>query len=296
MEILQRDGRVQERQCEFHMKSGEVRSFMIWVEAIDIGGEPHLLTVAHDITERQRIEAERETFVRELEAKNADLERFTYTVSHDLKSPLVTIRGFLGLLEQDAERGDKERMRKDFDRIKTATDTMRQLLDELLQLSRVGHMVNPAEEIAVSELAHQAMAQVAGQIADRGVRVEIEPDMPKVIGDRTRLLEVLQNLIDNAIKFMGDQSEPQIDVGTRHEGEVLVFFVRDNGIGIEARYQTKVFGLFERLDQTIDGTGVGLALVKRIVEIHNGCVWVESAGEGRGSTFCFTLPTPEPEA
>ncbi len=289
MEELRREGRVSERPYDFRMRSGEVRNFLLWIEVIVIAGEAHILTVAHDVTERKKAEAERAAFVRELEAKNADLERFTYTVSHDLKSPLVTIRGFLGLLEQDAERGDRERMRKDVERIKAATDTMHRLLDELLELSRVGHLVNPAEEIALSELAREAVDQLAGQIAEWGVRVEIGSQLPPVIGDRTRLLEVLQNLIENAIKFSGDQPSPRVEVGVRYDIEERVFFVRDNGIGIDARYHDKVFGLFQRLDHSIEGTGVGLALVKRIVEVYGGRIWVESEGEGRGSTFCFTL-------
>ncbi|MCP3962653.1 MAG: PAS domain S-box protein [bacterium] len=289
MEELRREGRVRERPNDFRMKSGEVRSLLVWIEVIEIAGEPHILTVAHDVTERRRAEAEREAFVRELEAKNAELERFTYTVSHDLKSPLVTIRGFLGLLQQDAERGNAELMRNDMARIEAATETMGRLLEELLELSRVGRVLNPAEEIPLGELAREAVDLVAGQIAERRGRVEIEPDLPRVVGDRTRLLEVYQNLIDNAIKFTGDHPEPRVEVGVRRDGAERVFYVSDNGIGIDPRYHDKVFGLFERLDQSIAGTGVGLALVKRIVEVHGGRVWVESEGQGRGSTFCFTL-------
>ena len=115
--------------------------------------------------------------------------------------------------------------------------------------------------------------------------------MPVVYGDRVRLLEVYQNLIDNAVKFMGRQPEPCIEVGVRqHEGEV-VCFVRDNGIGINPTYHENVFGLFNQLDPEGGGTGIGLALVRRIVEVHGGRIWVESDGEGRGSTFFFTLQT-----
>ena len=111
--------------------------------------------------------------------------------------------------------------------------------------------------------------------------------------DRRRIVEVLQNLLDNAAKFMGDQAEPRIEVGVETNRDEPVFFVRDNGIGIEPEYQEKVFGLFERLDQKIEGTGVGLTLAKRIIEVHNGRLWVESAGKGQGATFYFTLPMLE---
>jgi signal transduction histidine kinase len=134
----------------------------------------------------------------------------------------------------------------------------------------------------------------------RGVQVAIAPDLPTVYGDRARLVEVVQNLVDNACKFMGDQAEPRIEIGQRGaqadaDGKP-VLFVRDNGIGIEPQYQDRVFGLFNKLDAHTEGTGVGLALVKRIVEVHGGRIWVESQGVGKGSTFCFTLPGSRPSA
>ncbi len=240
--------------------------------------------------ERQRLLDERETLIEELEAKNAELERFNYTVSHDLKSPLVTIKGFLGMLKKDAAAGDVKRLEHDVRRIGAAADRMRQLLDELLELSTVGRRVKPPEEVALTAAARQALESVAGEVAAGGARVTIAAAMPVVVGERMRLVQVYQNLLANAVKYMGDQRAPRIEVGARREedGET-VLFVRDNGAGIEARYQRKVFGLFERLDAGDQGTGVGLALAKRIVEMHGGRIWVESEGLGRGSSFCFTL-------
>ncbi|NQU20134.1 MAG: GHKL domain-containing protein, partial [Candidatus Nealsonbacteria bacterium] len=110
-----------------------------------------------------------------------------------------------------------------------------------------------------------------------------------VFADRRRLLEVLQNLIDNAVKYMGDQPRPRIEIGSRRDGNETVCYVRDNGIGIDPRYGERIFGLFDQLDQSIDGTGIGLALARRIIEIHGGRIWVESDGLGHGSTFCFTV-------
>jgi len=247
------------------------------------------LILRDEISERQRVEAERERLIAEQEAKNAEMERFTYTVSHDLKSPLITICGFLGMLEEDALRGNVERMQTDIAYIHTAATTMQRLLDELLELSRIGRVVHPLTEIPLSALAHEAVTLVGGQIAARGVQVHIAPDLPVVVGDRSRLLEVLQNLVDNAVKFMGPQPTPRIEIGLRQEEKETVYYVQDNGIGIDPRYHEKVFGLFERLESEGDGTGIGLALVKRIIEVHGGRIWVESAGHGCGSTFCFTL-------
>jgi signal transduction histidine kinase len=234
--------------------------------------------------------AERERLIAELERRNAELERFTYTVSHDLRTPLVTVRGFVDLLEKDFVAGEAEKVAGDLSRIRAATDTMETLLRELLELSRVGRVMNPAEEVSLAALARQAVSLLHGRLRAAGVRVEVQAGLPTVRGDRTRLLEVLQNLIENAVKFRSGQGEPVVEVGSRPGPDGPVVFVRDNGVGIDPRYHERVFALFERLDPRVEGTGVGLALVKRIVEVHGGRVWVESEGAGKGATFCFTLP------
>ncbi len=245
-----------------------------------------------EIAERQRAEAERETLIQELKAKNSELERFAYTVSHDLKAPLVTIRGFLELLEEDMAAGQPESIRDEMQHIQTAADRMRRLLDELLELSRVGRLVNPPQEIPFEAIAREAVDLLAGAIKTRGVQVQIARDLPVVYGDRVRLVEVVQNLVDNAVKFMGDQSEPRIDIGVRApetDGGLPIFFVRDNGMGLVPATHERIFDLFHKLDVHSPGTGVGLALVKRIVEVHGGRIWAESDGLNAGSTFCFTL-------
>jgi signal transduction histidine kinase len=248
-----------------------------------------------DVTERVRVEGEREALIEELEVKNAEMERFVYTVSHDLKSPLITITGFLGFLERDALAGNVERMKSDMAHIANAAARMQQLLNDLLELSRIGRLMNPPHEVSVGELAREAVEVIAGRLAERDVQVEIapallQPDGPTVYGDRPRLREVLENLVDNAAKFTGDQPDPRVEIGARRDDDETVFYVRDNGIGIDPRYHDKVFGLFEKLDARTKGTGVGLAIVKRVVEVHGGRVWVESEGDGQGSAFCFTLP------
>ncbi len=237
----------------------------------------------------------RKELISELEAKNSELERFTYTVSHDLKSPLFTIRGFLGYLEQDALNGKVDRLRGDIQRITDATDKMQRLLNELLELSRVGRLKNEYTYIPFTELAHEAVELVHGRIVEHGITLDIEPDLPAVFGDRVRLLEVLQNLLDNAAKFMGEQQDPRIEIGQSGddpESGDPVFYVRDNGMGIAPEHFERVFGLFNKLDPRSDGTGIGLALVKRIVEVHGGRIWVTSE-VGKGSTFFFTLHQQE---
>ena len=139
-------------------------------------------------------------------------------------------------------------------------------------------------------IALEAVKTVQGRTEACGVQVEIMPRLPAIYGDRARLVEVVQNLVDNACKFMGEQPHPKIEIGARQDGDETVFYVRDNGIGIDPQYHEKVFGLFDKLDPQSEGTGIGLALVKRIVETHDGRIWVESEGAGKGSTFYFTLP------
>ena len=226
----------------------------------------------------------------QLEQQVAELEQFTYTVSHDLKSPIITIRGFLGFLRRDVRTNNSSRMESDIQRISEATDKMDRLMKELLELSRVGRVVNPPKEISFRDLVADALDMVQGRIMERGIEVHVQDQLPVIYGDYQRLAEVLQNLLDNAAKYMGDQTSPRVEVGSMIEGQETVFFVRDNGIGIEPQYQTRIFGLFEKLDPSTEGTGIGLALVKRIVEVHGGRVWAESKGLGHGSTFCFTVP------
>ncbi len=246
------------------------------------------VALTRDISERKHVEAERLALIEKLKAANAELEQFTYTVSHDLKSPLVTITGFLGYIEQDAVRGDIEGVKRSVLRVNEAAGKMQTLLNELLELSRIGRIVNKMEEIPFGELAQESIARLEGTLRAGRVRLVVENNLPVVWGDRTRLVQVMQNLIDNAIKFMGNQATPLVQVGMRQENGEQVLFVKDNGIGIETQYHDKVFGLFEKLDPGQKGTGVGLALVKRIIEVHGGRIWVESEA-GKGATFCFTL-------
>lgn len=246
-----------------------------------------------DITGRKEAEAERERLMNELAAKNIELERFVYTVSHDLKSPLVTIVGFLGYLENDLAKGDTDNLRKDMERIYGAAFKMQDLLRDLLELSRIGRMMNQAEEVSMDALVKEAIELTEGRLQERGVQLHVEPGLLIVYGDRKRLVEVLQNLIDNAAKYMGEQLLPTIKIGqTGVEDGKPVFYVRDNGIGIAPEYHEQIFGLFNKLDPAMEGTGVGLALVKRIVEFHGGKIWVESEA-GNGATFYFTLPQKE---
>ncbi len=232
----------------------------------------------------------RQKLIDELEAKNAELERFTYTVSHDLRSPLVTIKGFLGFMEKDANAGNMESFRRDMLRVGSATDRMDNLLKGVLEISRTGRLVNKPQEVPFADLVNEALEIVHGRIQQRGITVHTQPGLPIVYGDRQRLTEVLQNLLDNAAKYMGDQKDPRIEIGMNgyDDSKNPIFFVRDNGMGIDSQHHESIFGIFDKLDATSEGTGIGLALVKRIIEFHGGRIWVESEME-KGTTFYFTL-------
>jgi signal transduction histidine kinase len=262
--------------------------------AVDLTALQAMADLVANALENARLFTERVTLTKELELQNEELERFTYTVSHDLRSPLVTMRGFLGYLRQDAEVGDMERFDNDLNRIARAVDKMQALLNELLELSRIGRIVNPPENVPFVEIVWETVELLSGPIEAGNICLNIADEFPSVYVDRLRISEVVQNLLSNAIKFMGDELNPSIEINTRGtdvDGKPI-FYIRDNGIGIEPQYHDRIFGLFNRLNPEIDGTGIGLTLVRRIVETHQGHIWIESE-PGKGSTFYFTLPIQE---
>lgn len=253
-------------------------------------GRPVLVALCYDRTGIEEAE-ERRRLLAELERRNTEMERFTYTVSHDLKSPLITVRGFLSLLQQDLDAGDSAAVAEDMEHIELGAATMANLLDELLALSRVGRIVNPPERVDLADVFREASQRISGVLESRGVELEIAPDLPTVDIDRPRMVEVAQNLLENAVRYSGDKPHPRVEV-TRVPTEpgFVRLRVRDDGIGIEPRFHRKVFELFERLDSSVEGTGIGLSFVQRIVEVHQGRVWVESEGLGHGSSFFIELP------
>jgi signal transduction histidine kinase len=250
----------------------------------------HRVVALRDVSERKKSERVRESLIRELEAKNAELERFGFAVTHDMKAPLVTIRGFADYLEKDAREGRTDRLGADAARIAEAVGKLQRLLDELFDLSRAGRPVGPPAAVPAGDLVQEALRIVRGRGA-AAAPVDVAPGLPVVFGDRARLVRVFQALLENAFKFAGSGPGAVIGVESRppFDGKA-VLVVRDNGIGIEARHRDRVFGLFEKLDPRVEGAGVGLAVVKRIVESLGGRVWIESEGRGKGTAACVELP------
>lgn len=257
--------------------------------SINYQGNPAFQGAIIDITKRKQHEKEREELLNELSNRNGELERFVYTVSHDLKTPLVTVKGFAGLLEQDIKKNDLKNITSDIYHINRACDRMQKLIQDLLELSRIGRLVNPPEDMDFEDILKEALEQVQSMIEKNGIQVIINRPFGIVKVDRQRIVEAMVNLLTNAIKFMGNNQNPTIEIGSGFLDETKYFYVKDNGIGINPKYFQKIFNLFEQI-KTInaEGTGVGLTIVKRIIELHGGQIWVESE-LGKGSRFCFTL-------
>lgn len=243
------------------------------------------------VTRRRQREAEeeRKELIARLEAINSEIERFTYLAFHDLRAPLITIKGFIGALKQDLEVERHDQVQRDIERIAGAADRMDEILSDLLEFARIGRVRKPSEAVEVRKVVQEALQKLDGLIRAKNATVKISPDLPSVYGDRVRLREVFENLIENAATYTSEQEQPLIEIATRRQEDQQIIFVKDNGQGVDPRYHNRIFELFEKLDPNTQGPGIGLALAKRIIEVHGGRIWVESEGEGQGSTFCFIL-------
>lgn len=258
----------------------------------------------HEVRERKRAEdelLERENRLKallaELADKNAELETFVYTVSHDLKTPIVTIEGFIGAMREDFGDLIPEEGERYLGYISDAALKMESLINDLLEISRIGRLTEKKSNFSFAGIVKVALKGFEPQIRERGIEVKIQENLPRVYGERKRLAQVMENLLSNAIKYIGKENpSPRIDVGVvsiKEQNGQAVFFVGDNGIGIEEIYFEKIFQVFQRLPlakKAGKGTGIGLAIVKRVIESHGGSIQLTSA-PGKGSTFFFTIKT-----
>jgi signal transduction histidine kinase len=225
----------------------------------------------------------------DLERRTAEMEGFVYTISHDLKAPLITVGGFARLVEKDVERGDIEQARDSLAEIRKAAHGMEQMIEDLLTLARTGRIVGEAEEVDVGALVAELRSRCAHHIEQEGATVRLVGTPPRLRVDPARFGQVLQNLVENALKYRRPDVAPQVEIGAERRDGELRLYVRDNGRGIPPAYRERIFELFQRLDHEASGTGVGLTIARRIVEVHGGRLWVESE-PGRGSTFWIALP------
>jgi PAS domain S-box-containing protein len=247
------------------------------------------ISVMRDITERKRVEEERERWTAELARSNAELEQFAYVASHDLKEPLRMVSSFAQLLEKRY----KGRLGKDADEfiayIVEGTTRMLAIINDLLAYSRVGTRGKPFEPTDFESVFNQAMINLKVAIEQSGA-VVTHDILPTVTADTSQMIQLLQNLISNAIKFRGKEL-PRVHIHAEKKGNEWVFSVQDNGIGIAPEFFGRLFQIFQRGHPASEyaGTGIGLATCKKIVERHGGKIWAESV-EGKGSTFYFTIP------
>ncbi len=255
------------------------------------GGFKQTHCIVQDISARRKAEMEREKTIGELQAKNAELEQFTYTVSHDLKGPLVSVNGMLGLIEDDLKDGNQPEAMRHFDILRSATTTMSTRIQDVLNYIRMGYNQPVMKSVPLNRIITNVLNVLSGLILEKGVTVEMADPMPEIVCDEPQMMVVFENLIENAIKFMGDQPEPRIEVSAEPVGDMILCVVRDNGIGIQSQYHEKIFRLFDKLDPASSGTGVGLTIVKRIVERHQGSIRVEPGADSIGSRFIVSLPT-----
>ena len=253
------------------------------------GGETYFAGIMRDITKRKHSEEALKTILAELERSNKDLEQFAYVASHDLQEPLRTVSGFVQLIQERYQDRLDEKANKFLAFIVEATERMQEMIKDMLAFSRIGTSKEAFGPVESQQALDRAISQLGRKIEENGAKVT-HSALPVVTGDIMQLTQLLQNLIDNAIKFRGEPV-PEIHIEAALRGHEWFFSVRDNGVGFDPQCAGKLFIIFQRLHDRKDfaGSGIGLAVCKKIVERHGGRIWAESA-PGKGATFHFTLP------
>jgi signal transduction histidine kinase len=245
-------------------------------------------TLNKEIAERKRAEEKLEQAVKELVRSNYDLEQFAYIASHDLQSPLFAISGFADLLKKQYKDKLDKNAHEYIDFIVNSIERMENLINDLLTYSRIGTSSSKLNPVDVNKIFVRAIANLTVEIEKNGAKVAHD-SLPTVIGNDIQLEQLLQNLIGNAIKFHS-QEPPRVHISVEQKGENWVFSVKDNGIGIASEDRDRIFNMFQCLHRgEYKGTGIGLAVCKKIVGLHGGNIWVESQ-PGKGSIFYFTIP------
>jgi PAS domain S-box-containing protein len=226
----------------------------------------------------------------EIQNRNKELDDFTYVVSHDLKEPLISIEGYSKILLKDYRDKIDEEGREYLGSVVQSSGRMKNLIEDLLTLSRVGRTAEAIEEVSVSEAINEIVHDLHFTLREKNVQIIVEPGLPAVQYNPTQLSMIFRNLISNAMKF-NDKPDPRITIGVKIEPDEFVFSVADNGIGIAKQYFDRIFMIFQRLhySEEFRGTGAGLTIVKKIIENHKGRIWLDST-LGQGSTFYFTVP------
>ena len=249
-------------------------------------------TVIGAAIENSRLHEETIQKTRLLESKNRELQQFTYAITHDLKSPILVIEGFAHELKRNGRLEVEQEVL--IEAILSSAARLHSLINDLLDLARVGSVEMVVVETDIGELINRVLSDLSIRLSEKKIKVSVEGKFPKLYVVVRYIERVFTNLIDNAIKYMGDQQNPSLMIGAQDKADHFLFFVRDNGIGIPQEFQERIFAIFQRVKtgdtEKVEGSGLGLSFVKKIVELSGGTVWVESAGKLKGSTFYFTLP------
>ncbi|MGH3025541.1 MAG: sensor histidine kinase, partial [Gaiellaceae bacterium] len=270
------------------------RDWVLWVVfgAVALAGVLAVFLLARVLSGTARVSmqaSEIQSANDALAKANAELDAFSYSVSHDLRGPLRAIDGFSRIVIEEGTEQLSDEQQRYLGLVRSNTQKMGELIDDLLALSRVGSRPLERHTVDTNNLVAEVRASFADEIADREVEMTVG-DLPQVRADRALLRQVFHNLIGNALKYSRDRSPARISVTPEHDGGETVFNVRDNGVGFDMRYADKLFEVFQRLHRAEDyeGTGVGLAIVARIISRHGGRVWADSS-PGEGAVFHFTL-------
>ncbi|AWK88273.1 PAS domain S-box protein [Azospirillum thermophilum] len=273
------------------LASGEIRDVEVYSSPIRVNGRELLFSLVHDVTGRLAAEAALRDKTAELERSNAELEAFAYVASHDLRQPLRTINSYLSLLQKDLDGRLDDETRQYMDFARSGAQRMDRLIVDLLEYSRVGRKTRPFAAHPAGGILAAALDNLEVAIAETQARVTVAQDLPVLWGDDNELIRLFQNLIGNAVKYCPADRRPEVAVTCGPVEQGWRFTIRDNGIGIEAEHFDRIFGIFQRLHsrQDYDGTGVGLAVCKKIVGHHGGTIGVES-DPGLGSRFFVVLP------
>lgn len=226
---------------------------------------------------------------KEIKNKEAKLEKYINIISHDFKSPIITIKGFVDLIEKDIKNNVKDNLDKYIGYIKDSTDKLILQLNGLLKLSRLKKITGKNQEIDLNKLIYEGINSLAVLEKNNGVKFEIEDNLPVIYGNEDLISELFFILIENSIKFTAKQENKSVKIGSIKKSNENLIFVKDNGIGIEQKNFEKIFNIFEKVDNSNSDAGIGLTIAKEITESHNGRIWVESEGLGKGSTFYFSI-------
>ncbi|MFX1282632.1 MAG: ATP-binding protein [Promethearchaeota archaeon] len=231
---------------------------------------------------------------KELQQKHTEMEEFVYTISHDLKTPIISIQGFISAFTEDFAEELSDEAKFYLDRIGKNTSQIESMIREVLEYSRIGRITQEKERFALKEIIDDSLAQLSPQIQAANIKIGFKGEFPEVFAEKNRMLQLCSNLIGNSIKYMGEQLKPCIELGVNDIGSKYVtIYIKDNGMGIPENFIDKVFNIFARASNfkghDIEGSGIGLAHCKKIVETHGGKIWVESI-EKKGTTMFFKLP------